>query len=157
MVQDRSADWDISRDAPYFGFEIPDAPGKYFYVWFDAPIGYLGSSRRWAKRGLDFDEYLKAGQHHRAAPLHRQGHQLLPQPVLAGGVAWRGLQQAHRVHVHGFLTVDGEKMSKSRGTFITARQYLDLLPAEPLRYYFAAKLGTGSKTWICRWTISPPA
>ena len=81
-------DWDISRDAPYFGFEIPGAPGKYFYVWFDAPIGYLGSFKALCeKRGLDYDEYLKRRQQRRAVSLHRQGHQLLPQPVLAGGAA----------------------------------------------------------------------
>ena len=90
-------DWDISRDAPYFGFEIPDAPGKYFYVWFDAPIGYLGSFKALCdKRGLELRRIPEGGQHHRAVSLHRQGHQLLPQPVLARGAARLGLPQAHR-------------------------------------------------------------
>ena len=88
-------DWDISRDAPYFGFEIPGAPGKYFYVWFDAPIGYLGSFKALCdKRGLSYDEYFRADSHDRALSLHRQGHQLLPQPVLARGAARRRLPQA---------------------------------------------------------------
>jgi methionyl-tRNA synthetase len=137
-------DWDISRDAPYFGFEIPDAPGKYFYVWFDAPIGYMGSfAALAAKRGLDFDEYWKAGAttelHHFIGKDISYFHTLFWPAVLHGS----GHRRPTGVHVHGFLTVDGQKMSKSRGTFILASRYLELLPADPLRYYFAAKLGPG--------------
>ncbi len=137
-------DWDISRDAPYFGFEIPDAPGKYFYVWFDAPIGYIGSfAALAAKRGLDFDAFWTAGAttelHHFIGKDISYFHTLFWPAVLQGA----GYRKPTGVHVHGFLTVDGQKMSKSRGTFITARRYLELLPADPLRYYFAAKLGNG--------------
>jgi methionyl-tRNA synthetase len=137
-------DWDISRDAPYFGFEIPDAPGKYFYVWFDAPIGYIGSfAALAAKRGLSFDSYWRSEQetelHHFIGKDISYFHTLFWPAVLHGA----GLRRPTAVHVHGFLTVNGQKMSKTRGTNITARRYLDLLPAEPLRYYFAAKLGNG--------------
>jgi methionyl-tRNA synthetase len=137
-------DWDISRDAPYFGFEIPDAPGKYFYVWFDAPIGYIGSfAALAAKRGLNFDEYWKSGAttelHHFIGKDISYFHTLFWPAVLHGA----GLRRPTGVHVHGFLTVNGLKMSKSRGTNITARRYLELLPADHLRYYFAAKLGNG--------------
>jgi methionyl-tRNA synthetase len=137
-------DWDISRDAPYFGFEIPDAPGKYFYVWFDAPIGYIGSfAALAAKRGLDFDEFWKAGAttelHHFIGKDISYFHTLFWPAMLDGA----GYRRPTGVHVHGFLTVNGQKMSKSRGTNITARRYLDLLPADQLRYYFTAKLGTG--------------
>jgi methionyl-tRNA synthetase len=137
-------DWDISRDAPYFGFEIPDAPGKYFYVWFDAPIGYMGSfAALAARRGLDFDEYWGAGAttelHHFIGKDISYFHTLFWPAVLHGA----GFRRPTGVHVHGFLTVDGQKMSKSRGTFILASRYLELLPADPLRYYFAAKLGPG--------------
>jgi methionyl-tRNA synthetase len=134
-------DWDISRDAPYFGFEVPDAPGKYFYVWFDAPIGYLGAFRALCEqRGLDFDAYF--GRESDAELYHFIGkdisyfHTLFWPAVLHGA----GFRKPTAVFVHGFLTIDGQKMSKSRGTFITARRYLDRLPPEPLRYYFAAKL-----------------
>jgi methionyl-tRNA synthetase len=137
-------DWDISRDAPYFGFEIPDAPGKYFYVWFDAPIGYIGSFAALAKmRGLDFDAYWKAGAttelHHFIGKDISYFHTLFWPAVLHGA----GYRRPTGVHVHGFLTVDGQKMSKSRGTHITARRYLDILPADHMRYYFAGKLGPG--------------
>jgi methionyl-tRNA synthetase len=137
-------DWDISRDAPYFGFEIPDAPGKYFYVWFDAPIGYIGSFAALAeKRGLDFDTYWRSETatelHHFIGKDISYFHTLFWPAVLHGA----GLRRPTGVHVHGFLTVDGQKMSKSRGTFITAQRYLQLLPPEPLRYYFAAKLSGG--------------
>jgi methionyl-tRNA synthetase len=137
-------DWDISRDAPYFGFEIPDAPGKYFYVWFDAPIGYMGSfAALAAKRGLDFDEYWKAGAttelHHFIGKDISYFHTLFWPAMLHGS----GHRRPTGVHVHGFLTVDGQKMSKSRGTFILARRYLELLPADHLRYYFTAKLAAG--------------
>jgi methionyl-tRNA synthetase len=135
------SDWDISRDAPYFGFEIPGAPGKYFYVWFDAPIGYLGSFKALCeKRGLDYDEYLKADS--KAELYHFIGkdisyfHNLFWPAVLHGS----GCRKPSAVFVHGFLTINGSKMSKTRGTFITARSYLELLPPEPLRFYFASKL-----------------
>ncbi len=134
-------DWDISRDAPYFGFEIPGAPGKYFYVWFDAPIGYLGSFKALcAIRGLNYDEYFKADS--KAELYHFIGkdisyfHNLFWPAVLHGA----GCRKPTAVFVHGFLTVNGVKMSKTRGTFITARSYLERLPAEPLRFYFASKL-----------------
>jgi methionyl-tRNA synthetase len=137
-------DWDISRDAPYFGFEIPDAPGKYFYVWFDAPIGYLGAFRALCNsRGLDFDAYWKPDSSYEV--YHFIGkdisyfHNLFWPAVLHGG----GLRKPTAVFVHGFLTINAAKMSKSRGTFITARRYLELLPPEPLRYYFAGKLSAG--------------
>jgi methionyl-tRNA synthetase len=137
-------DWDISRDAPYFGFEVPDAPGKYYYVWFDAPIGYLGSFKALAeRRGLDMDAYLKPGS--TAEMYHFIGkdisyfHTLFWPAVLHGA----GFRRPTAVFVHGFLTVNGAKMSKTRGSFITARRYLERLPPEPLRYYFAAKLGSG--------------
>ncbi len=137
-------DWDISRDAPYFGFEIPGHPGKYFYVWFDAPIGYLGSLKALCdRRGLDLDAFLKPGSdielHHFIGKDISYFHTLFWPAVLDGS----GFRKPTAVHVHGFLTVDGQKMSKSRGTFVTARRYLGRLPPEALRYYFAAKLGPG--------------
>jgi len=137
-------DWDISRDAPYFGFEIPGHPGKYFYVWFDAPIGYLGSFKALCeRRGLDMQAYLAADStaelHHFIGKDISYFHTLFWPAVLHGS----GFRRPTAVHVHGFLTINGQKMSKSRGTFITARRYLEHLPAEPLRYYFAAKLGPG--------------
>lgn len=137
-------DWDISRDAPYFGFEVPDAPGKYFYVWWDAPIGYLGAFKALAvQRRIDFDAYLKPDSktelYHFIGKDISYFHTLFWPAVLQGA----GFRKPTAVFVHGFLTVDGQKMSKSRGTFITARRYLDRLPPEPLRYYFAAKLGDG--------------
>jgi len=137
-------DWDISRDAPYFGFEIPDAPGKYFYVWFDAPIGYLGSfAQLCARTGLKFDDFLAADSraelHHFIGKDILYFHTLFWPAVLEGA----GLRRPTSVHAHGFVTINGQKMSKSRGTFITARRYLDSFKAEYLRYYFAAKLGPG--------------
>jgi methionyl-tRNA synthetase len=137
-------DWDISRDAPYFGFEIPDAPGKYFYVWFDAPIGYLGSfTQLCARTGLKFDDFLAADSpaelHHFIGKDILYFHTLFWPAVLEGA----GLRRPTSVHAHGFVTINGQKMSKSRGTFITARRYLDSFKAEYLRYYFAAKLGPG--------------
>jgi methionyl-tRNA synthetase len=137
-------DWDISRDAPYFGFEIPDAPGKYFYVWFDAPIGYLASfTQLCARTGLQFDDFLKvdstAEMHHFIGKDILYFHTLFWPAVLQASA----MRRPTAVHTHGFLTINGQKMSKSRGTFITARRYLDHLPAEYLRYYFAAKLGSG--------------
>ena len=137
-------DWDISRDAPYFGFEIPGYPGKYFYVWFDAPIGYLGSLKALCDaQGLDIDAFLKVDSdielHHFIGKDISYFHTLFWPAVLHGS----GMRRPTAVHVHGFLTVDGQKMSKSRGTFVTASRYLAHLPPEPLRYYFAAKLGPG--------------
>ncbi|MFM7395696.1 MAG: methionine--tRNA ligase [Gammaproteobacteria bacterium] len=137
-------DWDISRDAPYFGFEIPGYPGKYFYVWFDAPIGYLGSFKALCeRRGLDMSSYLSPDSttelHHFIGKDISYFHTLFWPAVLHGS----GMRRPTAVHVHGFLTINGQKMSKSRGTFITANRYLERLPAEPLRYYFAAKLGPG--------------
>ena len=137
-------DWDISRDAPYFGFEIPDAPGKYFYVWFDAPIGYLASfTQLCARTRLRFEDFFEANS---SAELHHfigkdilYFHTLFWPAVLEAA----GKRKPTGVHAHGFLTINGQKMSKSRGTFITARRYLDILSPEYLRYYFAAKLGTG--------------
>jgi methionyl-tRNA synthetase len=137
-------DWDISRDEPYFGFEIPGEPGKYFYVWLDAPIGYLGSFLHYCRRtGLDFDRYWKPGSD--AEVYHFIGkdivyfHTLFWPAVLHGA----GLRAPTAVYAHGFLTVNGQKMSKSRGTFITARAWLDHLPAEYLRYFLASRLGPG--------------
>jgi methionyl-tRNA synthetase len=137
-------DWDISRDAPYFGFEIPEAPGKYFYVWFDAPIGYLASfTQLCARSGLRFDDFLGLDAttelHHFIGKDILYFHTLFWPAVLEGS----GLRRPTAVHAHGFVTINGQKMSKSRGTFITARRYLDNFKAEHLRYYFAAKLGPG--------------
>ena len=136
--------WDISRDAPYFGFEIPDAPGKYFYVWLDAPIGYMASFKNLCDRtGIKFDKYW--AQDSAAELYHFIGkdiayfHTLFWPAMLEGA----GYRKPSKVFCHGFLTVNGQKMSKSRGTFITARTYLEHLDAEYLRYYFAAKLGSG--------------
>jgi methionyl-tRNA synthetase len=137
-------DWDISRDAPYFGFEIPGAPGKYFYVWFDAPIGYLASfTQLCARTGLAFDDFFhpdsSAELHHFIGKDILYFHTLFWPAVLQGA----GLRRPTAVHTHGFVTINGQKMSKSRGTFITARRYLDSFAPEYLRYYFAAKLGNG--------------
>jgi methionyl-tRNA synthetase len=137
-------DWDISRDAPYFGFEIPGHPGKYFYVWLDAPIGYMGASLALARRdGLDFDAWWgpasTAELHHFIGKDILYFHTLFWPAVLTGA----GFRRPTAVHTHGFLTVNGQKMSKSRGTFITGARYLERLPAEALRYYFAAKLSPG--------------
>ncbi len=137
-------DWDVSRDAPYFGFEIPDAPGKYFYVWLDAPVGYMASFENLCKRrGLAFDDYWKADStaelHHFIGKDILYFHSLFWPATLEGA----GLRKPTAVHAHGFLTVNGEKMSKSRGTFVTARRYLDTLPPDYFRYFLAAKLGPG--------------
>jgi methionyl-tRNA synthetase len=136
--------WDISRDAPYFGFEIPDAPNKYFYVWLDAPIGYLASFKNLCdKKGLDFEEFWakdsKTELYHFIGKDIIYFHALFFPAMLQGA----DFRTPSAVFAHGFLTVNGEKMSKSRGTFITARTYLDHLNPEYLRYYFAAKLGAG--------------
>ena len=137
--------WDISRDAPYFGFQIPGAPGKYFYVWLDAPIGYLSSFKTLcAKNGADFDAFLRAGSdtelHHFIGKDIVNFHGLFWPAVLHGA----GMRAPTRLHVNGYLTVNGAKMSKSRGTFIMARTYLDAgLDPEALRYYYAAKSSGG--------------
>ncbi len=137
-------DWDISRNAPYWGFEIPDAPGKYFYVWLDAPIGYMASFKNWCDRNEhNFDDYWKQDSstelHHFIGKDIARFHTLFWPAMLHGS----GFRKPTAVYCHGFLTVDGQKMSKSRGTFIMARTYLQQLNPEYLRYYFAAKLGPG--------------
>jgi methionyl-tRNA synthetase len=137
-------EWDISRDAPYFGFQIPDAPDKFFYVWFDAPIGYLASfTQLCARTGLRFDDFFapdsSAELHHFIGKDILYFHTLFWPAVLQGA----GMRRPTGVHAHGFVTINGQKMSKSRGTFITARRYLDSFAPEYLRYYYAAKLGPG--------------
>ena len=140
--ENKLSDWDISRDAPYFGFEIPDAPGKYFYVWLDAPIGYMASFKNLCdKKGLDFDEYWKSDS--KTELYHFIGKDILYFHALfwPATLEYAGYRKPTQVFSHGFLTVNGEKMSKSRGTFITARSYLDHIGTpEYLRYYYAAKL-----------------
>jgi len=136
--------WDISRDAPYFGFEIPDAPGKYFYVWLDAPIGYMASFKNLCdKKGLDFNEFWAKDS--TAELYHFIGKDIIYFHALFWPAMLTGahLRTPTAIFAHGFLTVNGEKMSKSRGTFITARTYLEHLNPEYLRYYFAAKLSNG--------------
>ena len=136
-------EWDISRDAPYFGFEIPGTTDKYFYVWLDAPIGYMASFKHLCQRtGLDFDAYW--GEHSTAELYHFIGKDILYfhalfWPAMLAGAQFR---TPTAIFAHGFLTVNGQKMSKSRGTFITARTYLSHLNPEYLRYYFAAKLNS---------------
>ncbi len=137
-------EWDISRDAPYFGFEIPDAPGKYFYVWLDAPVGYMASFQKYCtRRGLDFDAYW--GRDSRAELYHFIGKDI----VNFHGLFWpamlhaAGFRVPSGLFVHGFLTLNGEKMSKSRGTMVEAQDYLAHLDPEYLRYYLAARLGPG--------------
>ncbi|OFO66411.1 methionine--tRNA ligase [Neisseria sp. HMSC065C04] len=138
------SDWDISRDAPYFGFEIPDAPGKYFYVWLDAPVGYMASFKNLCDRiGIDFDEYFKADS--QAEMYHFIGKDILYFHALfwPAMLHFSGHRAPTGVYAHGFLTVDGQKMSKSRGTFITAKSYLEQgLNPEWMRYYIAAKLNS---------------
>jgi methionyl-tRNA synthetase len=141
-IQQGLMDWDISRDAPYFGFEIPEAPGKYFYVWLDAPIGYLASFQNLcAKLGLNFDDWFKKDS--TAELYHFIGKDILYfhalfWPAVLASIDFR---TPDGVFAHGFLTIDGKKMSKSRGTFITAKSYLDQgLNPEWMRYYMAAKL-----------------
>jgi len=140
--ENKLSDWDISRDAPYFGFEIPDAPGKYFYVWLDAPIGYMASFKNLcSKNGLDFDEYWKKDS--TTELYHFIGKDILYFHALfwPATLEYSGHRTPTNVFAHGFLTVNGEKMSKSRGTFITARSYLEHVKnPEYLRYYYAAKL-----------------
>ncbi|MCK4742440.1 MAG: methionine--tRNA ligase [Sulfuriflexus sp.] len=135
-------DWDISRDAPYFGFEIPDAPGKYFYVWLDAPVGYMSSFKNLCDRteGLNFDDFWAPDS--KAELYHFIGKDILNFHALfwPATLHYAGYRTPDQICVHGFLTVNSEKMSKSRGTFITASSYLEHLNPEYLRYYFAAKL-----------------
>lgn len=134
-------DWDISRDAPYFGFEIPEEPGKYFYVWLDAPIGYISASQQYCdQQGMDYEEFWRSDS---TAEVH---HFIGKDIINFHALFWPALLKAAnlrtptKVHAHGFLTVNGEKMSKSKGTFINANTYLTHLPAGYLRYYFASKL-----------------
>lgn len=138
------SDWDISRDAPYFGFEIPDAPGKYFYVWLDAPVGYMASFKNLCDRiGIDFDEYFKADS--QTEMYHFIGKDILYFHALfwPAMLHFSGHRAPTGVYAHGFLTVDGQKMSKSRGTFITAKSYLEQgLNPEWMRYYIATKLNS---------------
>jgi methionyl-tRNA synthetase len=150
--ENKLTDWDISRDAPYFGFEIPGAPGKYFYVWLDAPVGYMGSFRQLCdgriqdsgsgiQESLNFDEYWKQGSD--AELYHFIGKDILYFHALfwPAMLQHAGFRTPTKLFAHGFLTVNGEKMSKSRGTFITAKSYVDHIKnTEYLRYYYAAKL-----------------
>ena len=135
-------DWDISRPAPYFGFEIPDSPGNYWYVWFDAPIGYIGSSQQWCDRhGEQLDDWWRSEQteiHHFIGKDITYFHTLF----WPGMLKVAGFQLPTKVHIHGFLTVGGEKMSKSKGTFVKASTYLKHLDPAYLRYYYASKLGS---------------
>ena len=137
-------EWDISRDAPYFGFEIPDAPGKYFYVWLDAPIGYMASFKNLCDRteGLNFDDYW--GKESDAELYHFIGKDIINFHALfwPAMLDCAGYRTPTKVNAHGYVTVDGKKMSKSRGTFIKARTYLNHLDPQYLRYYFAAKLNS---------------
>jgi methionyl-tRNA synthetase len=142
-------DWDISRDAPYFGFPIPDAPGKFFYVWLDAPIGYLASFKAYCERsGTDFATFTDAERNRGG---ETEMHHFLGKDIINfHGLFWpamlhgAGLRPPTRLHVNGYLTVDGAKMSKSRGTFVMARTYLDVgLQPEYLRYYFATRASAG--------------
>jgi len=141
-------DWDISRPAPYFGFEIPDAPGHYWYVWFDAPIGYIAATSEWcAAQGESLaDWWHRGGGNNPPAEIHHfigkditYFHTLFWPAMLEA----TGLALPTKVRIHGFLTVNGQKMSKSRGTFLMARTYLDHLDPAALRYYYAAKLSGG--------------
>jgi methionyl-tRNA synthetase len=135
-------DWDISRPAPYFGFEIPDKPGNYWYVWFDAPIGYMASTRQWCDRtGESFDEWWRSRQtevHHFIGKDITYFHTLF----WPGMLKTAGYTLPAKIHVHGFLTVGGEKMSKSKGTFVAARTYLKHLEPSYLRYFYASKLSS---------------
>jgi methionyl-tRNA synthetase len=138
------SDWDISRDKPYFGFEIPGAPDKFFYVWLDAPIGYMGTFQKLAdERGLNFDDFWKKDS--TAELYHFIGKDILYFHSLfwPATLEYAGIRTPTQLFVHGFLTVNGQKMSKSRGSFITAGNYLKYLDPEYLRYYYAAKLNAG--------------
>jgi methionyl-tRNA synthetase len=142
LGESKLSNWDISRDEPYFGFQIPDAPGKYFYVWLDAPIGYLASFNALCERlGLNFDEWVRPDSS--TEMYHFIGKDILYFHTLfwPATLHFANYRTPTNVFAHGFLTVDGEKMSKSRGTFITAKSFIDSgLNPEWLRYYFAAKL-----------------
>ncbi|MDO7639398.1 MAG: class I tRNA ligase family protein, partial [OM182 bacterium] len=143
-LDDELQQWDISRDAPYFGFEIPGASGKFFYVWLDAPIGYMASFKHLCDNSdYDFDTYWKADSdtelYHFIGKDIVNFHTLFWPAMLTSA----GYRLPTAVFVHGFLTVDGTKMSKSRGTFINASTYLEHLNPEYLRYYLAAKLSSG--------------
>ena len=146
-------EWDISRDAPYFGFEIPDAPGKYFYVWLDAPIGYMASFKNLCAQrdDLDFAEFWRQDSqtelHHFIGKDIMYFHSLFWPAILKSA----NYRTPTAIHTHGFVTVDGQKMSKSRGTFIKARTYLEYLSAEYLRYYFASKLGDNLEDIDLNW------
>jgi len=138
-------DWDVSRPAPYFGFEIPDAPGHYWYVWFDAPVGYIAATEEWAaaRGGSWRDWWHRGGPHEPPAEIHHfigkditYFHTLFWPAMLEAA----GLSLPTKVRIHGFLTVNGEKMSKARGTYVLARTYLEHLDPASLRYYYAAKL-----------------
>jgi methionyl-tRNA synthetase len=140
FLSDKLRDWDISRPAPYFGFEIPDSPGNYFYVWLDAPIGYIASTKEWCDaNGVDLDHWWRNPDceiHHFIGKDIAYFHTLFWPAMLKAA----DFQLPTSIHVHGFLTVNGEKMSKRKGTFILGRTYLDHLSPEYLRYYFASKL-----------------
>ncbi len=142
FLSDELRDWDISRPAPYFGFEIPDFPGNYWYVWFDAPIGYIASTYEWCKRnGENLDDWWKSDQteiHHFIGKDITYFHTLFWPAMLKTA----GLSLPTKVHIHGFLTVDGEKMSKSKGTFIEAAKYAEHLDPSHLRYFIASKLSS---------------
>jgi len=142
FLGDPLRDWDISRPAPYFGFEIPDSPGNYWYVWFDAPIGYIASTWQWCKRnGQKLDDWWKSPDcevHHFIGKDITYFHTLF----WPGMLKTAGFSLPTKVHIHGFLTVDGEKMSKSKGTFVRARTYLNHLDPSYLRYFYATKLSS---------------
>ncbi len=142
FLQEPLRDWDISRPAPYFGFEIPDSPGNYWYVWFDAPIGYMASTQQWCDRhGEDFDKWWRDPEteiHHFIGKDITYFHTLFWPGMLKSS----GFNLPTKVHIHGFLTVDGEKMSKSKGTFIKASTYSKHLDSSFVRYYYASKLGS---------------
>ena len=135
-------DWDVSRPAPYFGFEIPDSPGNYWYVWFDAPIGYIASTKQWCDRhGEQFDDWWRSAEtevHHFIGKDITYFHTLFWPAMLKTA----GFNLPKKVHIHGFLTVNGKKMSKRDGTFVQAATYLEHLDPAYLRYYYASKLGS---------------
>ena len=136
-------DWDVSRPAPYFGFEIPDSPGNFWYVWFDAPIGYIASTAEWCQRhGQKLDDWWRNPDveiHHFIGKDITYFHTLFWPAMLKTA----GFSLPVKIHVHGFLTVDGEKMSKTKGTFVRAATYLNHMDPVYLRYYYASKLGPG--------------
>ncbi|MFC1770650.1 methionine--tRNA ligase [Candidatus Margulisiibacteriota bacterium] len=135
-------DWDITRDAPYFGFKIPGTEDKYFYVWLDAPIGYIATTKNWCKKNnMDFDAIWRKGDyeiHHVIGKDIIYFHTLFWPAMLMVS----GFSLPNKVHIHGFLKINGQKMSKSRGTFITAQDYIKHVDPELLRYYYAAKLSS---------------